>query len=136
MWNFNQTALILSTRVREVIEQLSPVLVWGFVAVAVFVVIVEIFLYTKKVDGDTISNIIRDWVYGKWFVLSFAWGVLATHFFLTGPRPAQYAVGWMIIGAIVLLMILAGWFFKPRMTPFTQAGLLIFGVLASFLLTF
>lgn len=136
MWNFAHTCMILSAQIQEVVEDMSPVLVWGFMIVTTCAVIVDIFLYTNKVNGDTISNIIRDWVYGKWFVLSFVWGVMATHFFLTGPSVKQYAAGWMVIGLIVLVMILVGWLVRPRITPFTQAALLLFGVLASFVLTF
>ena len=128
--------LQMAAAIQEVVERISPYVVWGFVGVSALVIIVDIVLYTNDVEGDTVSNIIRDWAYGKGLVLPFIWGVLATHFFLVGPSTVQRLQGWLVIAGIIVVMILVGVLRKPHTTPFTQVLLLVFGVLAAYLMTF
>jgi hypothetical protein len=124
--------------VQDFVTEISPYVMWSFIGISVIVVIVDIVLYTNNENGDPLSNIVRDWSYGRGFVLPFIWGILATHFFLVGPMTvsSEKFGGWLAIAAIVITMILIGIVRKPRITPFTQVMMLVFGVTASFLLTF
>jgi hypothetical protein len=128
--------LQIANALQNLATEISPYVIWGFIGITVCVIIVDIFLYTNGVEGDTISNIVRDWSHGRGFVLPFIWGVLATHFFLVGSVSSHTVLGWCIITAIIICMILIGIFRKPKVTPFSQVIMLVFGVTASFLLTF
>ena len=41
------------------------------------IIVVDLFLAFNDTEGDTISNVIRDWAYRRFFVLYRGWGVVA-----------------------------------------------------------
>lgn len=98
----------------------------------VFLLIVfDIYLYTNKAKGDTISYILKCWVYDKFFFITFLWGVLAGHFFL-GTSNALFDEpiwGLLIVLEITLILFVFGMFCKIKVKPAIQVLLLIFGVL-------
>ena len=65
----------------------------------------DIYLYLNKMKGDTISYILKTWVYGKFFFITYFWGVLAGHFFLGSNKSYFGNATWnqLIILEIILL---------------------------------
>ena len=127
---------MLSPTLGGLVSDVSPFVVYGFVIITAIVIGIDIFLYVNEPDGDTISNVVRNWAYGKGFALPFIWGVLSTHFFLIRPGQAENPVAWVIIAIIVIAMIATGILRKPVMTPLTMLLLLVFGGMTCFLLTY
>ena len=94
-------------------------------------VILDIFLYANDTRGDTISYVIKELSFGKYFFLTFAWGVLGAHFFLGVHEPEEEAVamftGLAIIVGIAFCLFLIGVTLKPTIKNYHQIILLIFG---------
>jgi len=98
------------------------------VIVTSILVVFDIYLYLNKTEGDTISNILKNWVYDKFFFISYLWGVLAGHFFLgtkTLIFPNTYSL--LIVINIALILLLIGMVLKKKVKPLGQMALLIFG---------
>lgn len=74
----------------------------AFIVVAIAAgILYDILPALSRPDGDTISEIIRDWSSRRWG-LPFGFGVLAGHFFGPAPwfSPLWYAVPlWALIAA-------------------------------------
>lgn len=127
-------AFILSTRIESFVREYSSIAVYVFIGITIVVIIVDIILVTNDIEtGDTISNIIRDWAYGKGAVLAFIWGVLAGHFFLIDKKSITPEYGWFIILGMVLILLLIGLILKPRISALTLIILLTAGIAASFI---
>jgi hypothetical protein len=107
-----------------------------FILVIVGVIVaVDLFLALNDVKGDTISEVIKGWAYRRFFVLSWAWGVLAGHLFLT-RNAAVIATPWniwLLLGLSVLL-VAVGIGYKGMVGVPIQAALLVLGVAAGYLL--
>jgi hypothetical protein len=99
------------------------------VIVTSILVIFDIYLFLNKTKGDTISNILRDWVYDRFFFITYLWGVLAGHFFLGSKNPPfdSNTYSLIIVIGIALILLIAGMAFRKRVRPIGQAVLLIFG---------
>lgn len=106
---------------------IEKVLLWTICLLIVF----DIYLYLNKAKGDTISYILKSWVYDKYFFITFLWGVLAGHFFLgTSDSLFEEPIwGLLIVLEITLILFIFGMFCKIKIKPLVQALLLIFGVL-------
>ncbi len=98
----------------------------------ILIIIFDVILYKNDTKGDTISNIIRDWINGKYFFITFAWGVLAGHLFLGAKsdiinnEPIRLGI---LIGIIIILAIV-GIIINKRLKLFVQIILLVTGILA------
>ncbi len=108
----------------EVVEKVLLVIV-------IILVIFDIYLYVNDTDGDTISNILKNWVNDRFFFITYLWGVLAGHFFLGDKDPIITNTAWSltIVLFIALLLFISGMFFKKRIPPKGQIILLVFGVI-------
>jgi hypothetical protein len=119
---------------QNVVEKIHLVSAIIFILITIAVVVIDIVLYINKTDGITISNIVRDWVHREWFVLSFAWGVLAGRFCLIGPEARIEAVDLNVLFALILIMIGAGNLWSLKLPRFSQPLLIAAGIAISLLL--
>lgn len=94
------------------------------------IIFFDIYLYLNKTKGDTISNILKTWVYGKFFFITYFWGVLAGHFFLGSYKSFFGNSSWnlLIILEIALILLTFGMFFKVKIMPVGQIVLLLIGL--------
>lgn len=94
------------------------------------IIFFDIYLYLNKTKGDTISNILKTWVYGKFFFITYFWGVLAGHFFLGSYKSFFGNSSWnlLIILEIALILLTFGMFFKVKIRPAGQIVLLLIGL--------
>ena len=109
----------------------NRVIIEGILLVIIAIIILfDIYLYLNKTKGDTISNILKNWVYGKFFFITYFWGVLAGHFFLGSYKSFFGNTGWnlLIILEISLILLTFGVFFKVKIRPTGQILLLLIGL--------
>jgi ACR3 family arsenite efflux pump ArsB len=94
------------------------------------IILFDIYLYLNETKGDTISNILKIWVYDKFFFITYIWGVLAGHFFLGSNRSIFNNSNWdlIIVLEIALILLVFGMFFKVKVKSLGQIILLIIGV--------
>lgn len=52
-------------------------------AILALVIVVDLFLAFNNIKEDTISEVLQNWAYSRFFVITWAWGVLAGHLFST-----------------------------------------------------
>jgi hypothetical protein len=99
----------------------------GLIGVIIFF---DIYLYLNKTKGDTISHILKTWVYGKFFFITYFWGVLAGHFFLGSYKSFFGNATWnlLIILEIAVIFFAFGVFFKIKINPNGQIILLLIGL--------
>jgi len=104
----------------------EEILLW----IAGVLIFFDIYLYLNKAKGDTISHILKTWVYGKFFFITYFWGVLAGHFFLGSYDSFFGNATWnfLIILEIALILFTFGMFFKIKLKPEGQVILLLIGL--------
>ena len=92
-------------------------------------IVFDIYLYLNKSEGDTISNILKGWVYDKFFFITYLWGVLAGHFFLGTHKPPFDSNSWslVIVLSVALVLLLIGLLTKKKVKPIGQVFLLCLG---------
>ena len=94
-------------------------------------VILDIYLYANKIPGDTISHVIKELSFGRYFFLTFVWGVLGAHFFLGVNCPedevVSMLVGLAIIVGVAVVLLIIGITLQPKIKNYHQIALLIFG---------
>ncbi len=107
-----------------------------FILVVVGVIIlVDLFLAFNRIEGDTISEVIKEWAYRRFFVLTWTWGVLAGHLFLSRSDPILGAhASVLVLLGMTLALLLAGLFFRDLVGLPMQVGLLLAGTVAGYLL--
>lgn len=90
----------------------------------------DIYLYLNNSRGNTVSNILKSWVYDKFFFITYLWGVLAGHFFLGSDRSVFNNSKWdlIIILEIALILLIFGAYFKIKVKTQGQIILLIIGL--------
>ena len=76
------------------------------IAVIIFLILFNIYLNYNKIENDTINEILKNWAYGKYFFITFIWGVFGGHFFLGSPRPVFGSNWWMPVVLVIILVIL------------------------------
>lgn len=111
------------------IERIVSYILLGMVGI---MVVIDILLYINKVKGDTISNIIRDWVYGKAYFITFAWGVFTGHFFMGNGDwigSIKTLPCLIILSFLLVALFVHAHFKKPVMKPQHQLILLVAGIL-------
>ena len=104
-------------------------------AILAIIIVVDLYLAFNNIEDDTISQVLQNWAYKRFPVITWAWGVLAGHLFLNradplfnSPNPIVVLVG--LTAAIFLL----GFFNTTILVLPVQVILLILGVLAGYLL--
>ncbi len=99
------------------------------------IIVVDLFLAFNDTEGDTISNVLRNWAYQRFFVLTWVWGVLAGHLFLTsaGPILSPSAAILVLLG-LTFVLLLAGFFYTDLIGVPVQVVLLVVGAVAGYLL--
>lgn len=113
-------------------RQIVEIILLGVVAL---LLIVNLFLYLNDHKNDTVSHILKEWAYGKFFFLTFAWGVLCGHFFfgttknVFGITPTWLYVIPVVIIIGILIFIGIRFIKKIHMTPLYQFMLFVTGVL-------
>lgn len=108
-----------------------------FISVILSIVIgVDLILANNGVANDTISEVIRTWVYTKgWFVATWAWGVLAGHLFLTRSEPIfENPDPRFVLLGITLLVFILGVPGIIKASFSLQVVLLVLGIIAGYLL--
>ena len=110
----------------ENIVLVEEILLW-LIGVLIFF---DIYLYLNRKKGDTISHILKTWVNGKFFFITYFWGVLAGHFFLGSKVSIFGDSTWnfLIILEIALILLAYGVFFKIKLKPDGQIILLLIGL--------
>ena len=110
----------------ENIVLVEEILLW-LIGVLIFF---DIYLYLNRKKGDTISHILKTWVYGKFFFITYFWGVLAGHFFLGSSESFFGDSTWnfLIILEIALILLAYGVIFKIKLKPDGQIILLLIGL--------
>ncbi len=102
----------------------------GLIGILGIIIIFDMYLYLNKTEGDTISNILKGWVYRSYFFITYLWGVLAGHFFLGTQNPPfdNSLIGLSLILAIALLFFTFGKVLGKRIKARGQIVLLLFGM--------
>ena len=105
---------------------IEEILLW-LIGILIFF---DIYLYLNKTKGDTISHILKTWVYGKFFFITYLWGVLAGHFFLGSKESFFGNSTWnfLIILEIAVILLAYGVFFNIKLKPQGQIILLLIGL--------
>lgn len=100
------------------------------IALVLFLFGLELFLKSNDIEGDTIKTRIRNWANGRYFYITFLWGVLAGHFFFGATDLCIKSTAWGIVAIVVVAALLAllGRVTKIRMSTKHQLVLLIFGI--------
>lgn len=80
--------------------------------VSVLFVLIDIILPLQKLPA--VSDLLRDWAFGKGFVMAWIWGVLAGHLFITRNEDARIldeilAIRILVISSLVLVCIACFW---------------------------
>ncbi|WP_109302070.1 hypothetical protein [Aquimarina sp. AU474] len=112
--------------VMQTVEVIEKILL----AIIGIIVIFDIYLYVNDTDGDTISNILKNWVNDRFFFITYLWGVLAGHFFLGAKNSIVTNTAWslVIVLFIAVLLFISGMYFKQRIRPKGQIVLLVLGI--------
>lgn len=99
------------------------------------IIVVDLFLAFNNVEEDTISEVLQNWAYRRFFVITWFWGVLAGHLFLTNStRYFSPSVSIPVLLGLTLILLLAGFFYEGIVPLSVQVILLIFGTIAGYLL--
>lgn len=109
----------------------TPKLVWTIVLVCIgIIVLLNALLNLNTVKNDTVNNRLSFWANGKYFFITFLWGVLGGHFFMGTVKPLFCCNWWLPVLLLIIIcvvLILLKNKIKPK--PYLQAFLLIFGLL-------
>ena len=99
------------------------------------IIVVDLFLAFNDIKEDTISEVLKRWAYSQFFVITWAWGVLAGHLFLPREDPLfpDHSSLIVLLG-LTFAILLAGLFNKNTVAIPIQVILLILGTVAGYLL--
>ena len=104
-------------------------------AMITIIIVVDLFLAFNNIEEDTISEVLQNWAYSRFFVITWAWGVLAGHLFLTRATPIFNSPNPIVILlGLTTIILLAGFFNKTIVALPMQVVLLIMGAIAGYLL--
>lgn len=81
-----------------------------------FLIVFNILLNFNKVENDTVNTILKKWASGRYFFITFAWGVLGGHFFL-GTRTAVFGSNWWIPVVLVIAIIVGLFILGEKLKP-------------------
>ena len=94
--------------------------------------ILEIYLSLNNIPGDNVNYQIKDWAYGKYFFITFFWGIVSGHLFMGSDSPLMRNTTWsvVIVAILVLGVLIAGLRLKNlRVTQAFQLTLLALGAI-------
>ena len=78
--------------------------------IALFVIIIglDIYLAVDTIDGNTISNVIKNKTDNGLFVLTYFWGAIAANLFFSTKKGSDFSgtIGSIIVILIAMLMII------------------------------
>lgn len=81
-----------------------------YVLIGLFMIVVglDIYLALDSIDGNTISNIIKNKTDNGFFVLTYFWGAIASNFFLYDPKSLDFSgtIGSIIVILFAILIII------------------------------
>ena len=98
-------------------------------------IIVDLILVFNKATGDTFSNVLRDWSYRWFFVITWIWGVAGGHLFLSNPDPIfPQTISIPILLALTAVLLIGGLYFKGIVNIWVQVVLLVLGIIAGYVL--
>lgn len=104
-------------------------------AILALVIVVDLFLAFNNIKEDTISEVLQNWAYSRFFVITWAWGVLAGHLFLTRATPIFNSPNPIVVLlGLTTIILLAGLLNKTIVALPMQVVLLILGAVAGYLL--
>ena len=104
-------------------------------AILVIIIVVDLYLAFNNIQEDTISEVLQNWAYRRFFVITWAWGVLAGHLFLTRANPLFNSPNPItVLLGLTAVILLAGLFNTTILALPAQVVLLILGVIAGYLL--
>jgi len=111
-------------------EIFTPALVWIIVQVCIgAIVTLNLILILNAVKNDTVNNRLSLWANGKYFFITFLWGVLGGHFFLGSTKPLFCCNWWL---PVVLIVVLAGILLllrnRIKVKPYHQVILIFAGL--------
>ena len=109
----------------------KPQLVWTIVKVCIgIIVLLNLILNLNRVRNDTVNYRLNLWANGKYFFITFFFGVLGGHFFLGSPKPLFCCNVWL---PVVLLVVIAGILLllrnKIKIKPYHQVILIVCGLI-------
>ncbi len=114
---------------------IDPIVVQYVVAGTIGILILGNFILSNnEVLNDTINYILKTWAYGRYFFITFAWGVLGGHFFLGTKTPVFGDNWWLPVVLVILILGILFYIGKKQSKSFImdrklQLLLLVFGVL-------
>jgi len=74
-------------------------------------------LNLNRIKNDTINNRLNLWANGRFFFITFFWGVLGGHFFLGSEKPMFCCNSWLPV--VIIIIISAILFFIGMRLPKT-----------------
>ncbi len=103
--------------------------------IVVLIIVVDLFLNLNDVKEDTISEVLQNWAYSRFFVITWAWGVVAGHLFVARANPLFSSPSpILVLLGLTLAILVTGLLYKNIVTVPTQVILLILGTIAGHLL--
>ncbi|MGI9551006.1 MAG: hypothetical protein ACR2MT_07395 [Aurantibacter sp.] len=113
------------------VEKFDSLVVVLLIALSIFLFGLELFLKSNKIEGDTIKTRIRNWANGRYFYITFLWGVLTGHFFFGSANPFITSTAWGVVAILVAAVLLAllGRFTQVKVSAKHQLLLLVSGIL-------
>lgn len=111
-------------------EIFTPKVVWTIVQVCMgIIILLNLVLNLNKVKNDTVNNRLSLWANGKYFFVTFFWGVLGGHFFLGSAKPLFCCNWWL---PVALLVVIAGILLllrnKIKVKPYHQIIFIVCGL--------
>ena len=103
--------------------------------IVVLIIVVDLVLNLNDVKEDTISEVLQNWAYSRFFVITWAWGVVAGHLFVARANPLFSSPSpILVLLGLTLAILVTGLLYKNIVTVPTQVILLILGTIAGHLL--
>ncbi len=69
----------------------------------VVIVVLNVILNYNQTKNDTVNNILVKWSNGRFFFITFLFGVLGGHFFLGSEKPLFGSNWWLPVVAIIII---------------------------------
>ena len=131
---------VLNQKTTNTVHQLfesKAIRITQFVVVAVVAILIiwDIYLYTQT--DSTISEVIHDNSQRKLFVITWIWGVLASHLFVARKRTSRTVpeiIAILVLVLISVIIMLLGKFIEIEIPQYMHVILLVFGGITGYFL--
>lgn len=101
------------------LEFFTPKLVFYITsAFLIIIVILNFILNFNKAKNDTINNILVNWSNGRFFFITFLFGVLGGHFFLGSEKPLFNDNWWLPVVIITVISVVLYFIGKKKPEDF------------------